>query len=119
MRLRPAPKFGLASLPQLEKLTHMTPAQAGSRHAELVEELRQHDHRYYVEARPAITDQEYDRLYRELLDLERQFPELQTPDSPSQRVGARASQAIGARRAGDVQRPARGRRARRPGAALR
>jgi len=89
MRLRPAPKFGLASLPQLEKLTHMTPAQAGSRHAELVEELRQHDHRYYVEARPAITDQEYDRLYRELLDLERQFPELQTPDSPSQRVGGK------------------------------
>jgi DNA ligase (NAD+) len=65
----------------------MTLAQALARHAELATEIRQHDHAYYVEARPAIPDVEYDRLYRELLDLERQFPQLQTPDSPSQRVG--------------------------------
>jgi len=53
----------------------------------LVAEIRAHDHAYYVEARPTISDREYDRLFQELLDLERQFPELVTPDSPSQRVG--------------------------------
>src|SRR5881397_232934 len=67
----------------------MTFAQAQARYAELAEELRRHDHRYYVEARPTISDREYDNLYRELLDLERQFPDLATPDSPSQRVGGK------------------------------
>jgi len=65
----------------------MTQTQAKARHAELVEEIRRHDHAYYVEARPVIGDQEYDRLYRQLLDLEKEFPELATPDSPTQRVG--------------------------------
>src|SRR5213593_4161103 len=65
----------------------VTPAQAKIRHAELVEEIRRHDHLYYVEARPVISDREYDQLYRELLDLEKDFPDLTTPDSPSQRVG--------------------------------
>src|SRR5881227_34099 len=64
----------------------MTLTEAKARHAELVEELRQHDHAYYVLAQPSISDQQYDRLYRELLDLEQGFPELVTPDSPSQRV---------------------------------
>src|SRR6266498_1862268 len=67
----------------------MTLAQAKARHAELVEEIRRHDHAYYVEAKPAISDFAYDQLYRELLDLEKQFPELATPDSPSQRVGGK------------------------------
>ncbi|SVE31044.1 uncharacterized protein METZ01_LOCUS483898, partial [marine metagenome] len=53
----------------------------------LAEEIRRHDRAYYVEAQPAISDQEYDQLYRELLDLELAHPELQTADSPSQRVG--------------------------------
>ncbi len=61
-------------------------AQARKRHAELVEELRRHDHAYYVEAKPTISDREYDKLYHELLELEKEFPELVTPDSPSQRV---------------------------------
>ena len=65
----------------------MTHAQARARHAELAEEIRRHDHLYYVAARPVVTDREYDRLYRELLDLERAFPELATAGSPSQRVG--------------------------------
>ncbi|MDB6110682.1 MAG: lig, partial [Pedosphaera sp.] len=65
----------------------MTHAEAKARHAGLVDEIRAHDHAYYVEARPTITDQEYDRLYRELLELEALFPDLITPDSPSQRVG--------------------------------
>src|SRR5439155_11702040 len=60
---------------------------AKSRHAQFVEEIRQHDHAYYVLAQPSISDQEYDRLYHQLLDLEKQFPELITPDSPSQRIG--------------------------------
>ena len=60
--------------------------EAKARHAQLVEELRQHDHAYYVLAQPTISDREYDRLYHELLDLEKQFPQLVTPDSPSQRV---------------------------------
>ncbi|HEV2210519.1 MAG TPA: NAD-dependent DNA ligase LigA [Verrucomicrobiae bacterium] len=64
----------------------MTLAQAKARHAELSEELRRHDHAYYVLAQPTISDQEYDLLYHELLDLEKQFPVLVTPDSPSQRV---------------------------------
>lgn len=65
----------------------MTHAEAKTRHAQLVEEIRGHDYAYYVMAQPAISDQEYDRLYRELSDLEREFPDLRTPDSPSQRVG--------------------------------
>src|SRR5258708_850315 len=65
----------------------MTPAQAKARHAKRSEEIRRHDHAYSVEAKPIITDREYDRLYKELIELEKQFPELATPDSPSQRVG--------------------------------
>ena len=64
----------------------MTSAQARVRHAQLVAELRRHDHAYYVLAKPEISDREYDKLYQELLDLEKQFPDLVTPDSPSQRV---------------------------------
>jgi DNA ligase (NAD+) len=65
----------------------MTPTEARDRHATLARQLREHDYRYYVLARPTISDREYDALYQELLDLERQFPDLITPDSPSQRVG--------------------------------
>lgn len=65
----------------------MTRPEANARHALLVAEIRAHDHAYYVEAKPAISDREYDRLYKELLDLEAAHPELATPDSPSQRVG--------------------------------
>ena len=50
-------------------------------------ELLDHDYRYYVLAEPVVSDAEYDRLMRELVDLEHQFPELQTADSPTQRVG--------------------------------
>jgi DNA ligase (NAD+) len=49
--------------------------------------LREHDHRYYVLAEPTIADAEYDRLMKDLLDLEAAHPDLVTPDSPSQRVG--------------------------------
>ena len=65
----------------------MAPSEARSRHDELVQQIRRHDHAYYVFAQPTITDQEYDRLYHELIELENKFPELVSPDSPTQRVG--------------------------------
>lgn len=60
---------------------------AERRIAELRAEIRRHDHLYYVLDRPELTDAEYDALYRELLKLEEEHPELVTPDSPSRRVG--------------------------------
>ena len=72
----------------VESAAHcMTKAQAEKRHAELAAEIRRHDEAYYVLAQPTISDQEYDRLYRELVDLERAYPDLVTPDSPTQKVG--------------------------------
>jgi DNA ligase (NAD+) len=65
----------------------MTADQARKRHTELADEIRRHDHAYYVLAQPTISDRDYDRLYHELLDLEKEHPELATSDSPSQRVG--------------------------------
>ena len=67
----------------------MSSAEANKRHAALAEELRRHDHAYYVLAESTISDPDYDRLYRELLDLEDAHPELTTVDSPSQRVGGK------------------------------
>jgi DNA ligase (NAD+) len=59
--------------------------------AQRAEELRRlilhHNHLYYVEARPEISDREYDRLVKELEEIEKAQPELITPDSPTQRVG--------------------------------
>ncbi|MCW8825237.1 MAG: NAD-dependent DNA ligase LigA, partial [Gammaproteobacteria bacterium] len=55
----------------------------------LKEQLRYHNHRYYVLDDPEIPDAEYDRLFRELQQLEQQHPELLTQDSPTQRVGGR------------------------------
>jgi len=54
---------------------------------ELRREIRRHDRLYYVEAAPEISDVEYDHLFAELRRLEERFPELVTPDSPTQRVG--------------------------------
>ncbi len=56
--------------------------------AELRHVLNEHNHRYYVLDTPTIPDVEYDRLFRELQALETEHPELQTQDSPTQRVGA-------------------------------
>lgn len=58
-----------------------------ARHAQLSEEIRAHDYRYYVLDDPLISDAEYDALYRELRELEERHPELVSPTSPSQRVG--------------------------------
>ncbi|MDI6740283.1 MAG: NAD-dependent DNA ligase LigA [Candidatus Edwardsbacteria bacterium] len=54
--------------------------------SKLRDEIRAHDHRYYVLDDPVISDREYDALMRRLIDLESAHPELVTPDSPSQRV---------------------------------
>ncbi len=59
-----------------------------ARIAELRKDIEYHNYRYYVLDDPVISDEEYDRLFRELVELEREFPELASPDSPSQRVGA-------------------------------
>src|SRR5436305_13486181 len=72
----------------------MTLSDARKRHDELAHEIREHDHAYYVLAQPTITDQAYDRLYHQLLDLEKEFSELITPDSPSQRVGGQPLKAF-------------------------
>ncbi|HET6897497.1 MAG TPA: NAD-dependent DNA ligase LigA, partial [Vicinamibacteria bacterium] len=70
----------------------MTQQEAEKRIAELRNEIRRHDHLYYVQGKAEIGDEEYDRIYRELADLESQFPELVTPDSPTQRVGGAPSE---------------------------
>ena len=59
--------------------------------AALRRKIEEHDRRYYVEARPTISDAAYDVLYRELRALEEAHPELITPDSPTQRVGGKAT----------------------------
>jgi DNA ligase (NAD+) len=64
----------------------MKRADGAQRITELREQIRHHDYLYYVEARPAVSDAEYDALVRELRELEARFPELVTPDSPTQRV---------------------------------
>ncbi|MGB5597789.1 MAG: NAD-dependent DNA ligase LigA, partial [Thiothrix litoralis] len=61
----------------------------------LREQLRYHNHRYYVMDDPVVPDVEYDRLFRELQALEAEHPELVTPDSPTQRVGGAALSEFG------------------------
>ena len=70
------------------------PKQARERVAAIREKLDYHGHRYYVLDDPEISDAEYDRLFRELIDLETEHPGLQTPDSPTQRVGGAPSEAF-------------------------
>ena len=55
---------------------------------ELRDHLNRHAYRYYVLAQPTISDAEYDQLLSELISIEKEYPELVTPDSPSQRVGS-------------------------------
>ncbi|MCL6621065.1 MAG: NAD-dependent DNA ligase LigA [Syntrophobacterales bacterium] len=64
------------------------PEEIRARVQELREQIHYHNYRYYVLDEPVISDAEYDRLFRELEELEAAWPELVTPDSPTQRVGA-------------------------------
>jgi DNA ligase (NAD+) len=65
----------------------MTKEQARKRIEELSAEIRDHDHRYYALDKPSISDTAYDKLFRELQELEEAHPELRSPDSPTLRVG--------------------------------
>ncbi len=69
-------------------MTRLTREEAKKRIEELRKEIHYHNYRYYVLNDPVISDAEYDALMRELRELEAQFPDLITPDSPTQRVGA-------------------------------
>ncbi|MFN4070357.1 MAG: NAD-dependent DNA ligase LigA [Thermus caldifontis] len=71
----------------------MTLEEARKRINELRDLIRYHNYRYYVLDSPEISDAEYDRLLRELKELEERFPELKSPDSPTEQVGARPLEA--------------------------
>ena len=57
-------------------------------HRKLCKQLREHNNRYYILDQPIISDAEYDLLLRKLQEFEKRYPELVTPDSPTQTVGS-------------------------------
>ena len=65
----------------------MVPEKVRQEAENLKKEIEYHNYRYYVLASPIITDEEYDKLMKKLIELEEKYPELRTPDSPTQRVG--------------------------------
>ena len=71
-------------------MTEPTP-EAHERHAQLSTEIADHQFRYYVLSAPAVSDGQFDELWQELLGLEERYPELVTPESPTQKVGSRFS----------------------------
>ncbi|MCZ6683458.1 MAG: NAD-dependent DNA ligase LigA, partial [Planctomycetota bacterium] len=81
---RPFQERGTETLRQITAQPNMPePAQ---QIADLREEIRKHDHHYWVESSPRVSDREYDKLFSRLKDLEKAHPDLITPDSPTQRV---------------------------------
>ncbi len=62
------------------------PAEAREQHAQIAEQVEEHRFRYYVKDQPVVSDGEFDRLLRSLEELEERYPELRTPDSPTQKV---------------------------------
>ena len=72
------------------------PSRERARAEHLRREIERHNELYHGEDAPEISDAEYDRLFRELVELETKHPELATPDSPTRRVGARAARGFGA-----------------------
>ena len=71
----------------VESASALGPSAAAQRHAELVAAVERANRLYYQEDAPEISDAEYDALFRELVAVETAFPELRSPDSPTQRVG--------------------------------
>jgi len=65
----------------------MTEAEARARIESLRRDIEEHNRRYYEEAAPTISDREYDHLYRELIELEKKFPQFAHADSPTRRIG--------------------------------
>src|SRR5512141_166008 len=74
--------------PKHKKETTARPGSPEKRASQLKETLNRASHEYYVLDSPKLSDREYDKLFRELQDLESQYPDLRTPDSPTVRVGA-------------------------------
>ena len=72
----------------------MTVNKEQQRLLELQSKLRFHNYRYYILNEPLISDHEFDQLYRELQELEEKYPDLRTPDSPTQRAGTEPSDAF-------------------------
>jgi DNA ligase (NAD+) len=72
-----------------------TEAMARNRVLELRRVIEDHNRRYHEEATPSISDREYDKLFRELQDLETEFPNLASADSPTQHVGGKPLKAFG------------------------
>jgi DNA ligase (NAD+) len=70
----------------------LAPREAAAKAEKLRRAIDRHNRLYYRENAPEITDEEYDRLFQQLIALEAQYPELATPDSPTQRVGAAPSE---------------------------
>ena len=64
------------------------PSAIGKKIEALKDQIRENDYKYYILAQPTISDAEYDKLLKELELLEKEHPELITPDSPTQRVGS-------------------------------
>ena len=67
----------------------MTFQAAEKRSAELRDELNQYAYEYYVQDQPSVEDFVYDKKYQELVELETEYPDLITPESPTQRVGGK------------------------------
>lgn len=83
-----------AGIATLHRLIMVVPQEKTQRAQALRTMLEQYDHEYYVLDAPSVPDAEYDRLFQELQSLESAFPELLTPDSPTQRVGGAALSAL-------------------------
>jgi DNA ligase (NAD+) len=73
----------------------LTTPEARERIEALRSQIRRHDHLYYVKGHPSISDAAYDKLLRELSELEEKFPDLKTPDSPTERVSGRVQESFG------------------------
>lgn len=76
-----------------KNVADMTKNEASKRAEKLRQQIEHHDHRYYVLDDPIISDAQYDELKDELLAIENRYPELVTPNSPTQRVAAKADAA--------------------------
>jgi DNA ligase (NAD+) len=92
VRCKPTSRLGRGQ-PRFERSRGMTPEQ---RARQLRQQLHEHNHRYYVLDDPQVSDAVYDELFAELQQIEAAHPELLTPDSPTQRVGAAPSREFAA-----------------------
>jgi DNA ligase (NAD+) len=80
-------KTDLLYVPKVERGAQMTKLEAKDRIDTLSTNLNEHNYKYYVLSEPSISDFDFDKKLEELMALETEFPELISPESPSQRVG--------------------------------